>query len=253
MSKDYSGLDMAVLGLIHSAKQSGDPERFLESLAPYYDKKAKFDFTDRLGPTNYVMPIVAPSTANIGSKGRRGENDIRSNPTSNIFFHEMEHTLQNEARGYPSSVLNALTNDAFLSDMDKDALKRAKEYRSTNPTIEKAMMFPAENAFDNPSEVLANIAAVAQGMAVQGKDFLQTPEGQALFPTDADKNYFYNAVLPGVTSMRPDMGFFQPEDRPSRKDESLARKAARKLGFEDGGLIEDEYTIDDLYRMLGSR
>ena len=95
MSKDYSGLDMAVLGLIHSAKQSGNPERFLESLAPYYDKKAKFDFTDRVGPKNYVMPIVAPNTANIGGQGRRGEHDVRSNPTSNLFFHEMEHTLQN--------------------------------------------------------------------------------------------------------------------------------------------------------------
>ena len=137
--------------------------------------------------------------------------------------------------------------------MDKDALKRAKEYRFTNPTIEKTMMFPAENAFDNPSEVLANIAAVAQSMAVQGKDFLQTPEGQALFPTDADKNYFYNAVLTGVTSLRPDMGFFEPQERPSRKDESLARRAMKKLGFEDGGFIEDEYTIEDLYRMLGSK
>jgi len=239
MSKDYSGLDMAVLGMLHSAKQSGNPERFLESLAPYFDQKVKFDFSDRRGPSGYVLPIVAPNTANIANKGVSANSPSFGIPTSNIFFHELEHTLQNKDRGYPSAVANALTNDALLGRMDKDILKRAKEYRFTNPTMDKAKAFPAENAFDNPSETLANIAAAAQGMAMQGKDYLQTEEGQALFPTDADKNYFYNATLPGVTSMRPDMGFFEPASEPrSKKDESLARTVARKLGFAGGGIID---------------
>jgi hypothetical protein len=237
MSKDYSGLDMAVLGMLHSAKQSGNPERFLESLAPYFDQKVKFDFSDRRGPSGYVLPIVAPNTANIAQKGVQANSPSFANPTSNIFFHELEHTLQNKDRGYPSAVANALTNDALLSRMDKDMLKRAKEYRFTNPTMDKARAFPAENAFDNPSETLANIAAAAQGMAMQGKDYLQTEEGQALFPTDTDKNYFYNATLPGVTSMRQDMGFFEPKSESRlKKDESIAQTVARKLGFAQGGI-----------------
>jgi hypothetical protein len=239
MSKDYSGLDMAVLGMLHSAKQSGNPERFLESLAPYFDQKVKFDFSDRRGPSGYVLPIVAPNTANIAQKGVQANSPSFAIPTSNVFFHELEHTLQNKDRGYPSAVANALTNDALLGRMDKDILKRAKEYRFTNPTMDKARAFPAENAFDNPSETLANIAAAAQGMAMQGKDYLQTEEGQALFPTDADKNYFYNATLPGVTSMRQDMGFFEPKSESRlKKDESIAQTVARKLGFAQGGLID---------------
>ena len=72
---------------------------------------------------------------------------------------------------------------------------------------------------------------------MQGKDYLQTEEGQALFPTDADKNYFYNATLPGVTSMRQDMGFFEPKSEARlKKDESIAQTVARKLGFAQGGI-----------------
>jgi hypothetical protein len=46
MSKVHSGVDMATLSLLHSAKQSGDPEGFLESLIPYVDSEVRVEVLD---------------------------------------------------------------------------------------------------------------------------------------------------------------------------------------------------------------
>jgi len=218
--KDRTPLTQTSLYLLGMANRSPNPERYLESLsAAYGGSQLKFDI--RQNPL--VRGLVNPDRPNIGEVYDLsiGENTIP---------HELEHTLQLNAR------LNSKTPplsfaSRSIAGQNKgfqfgELLKREREM----PEEQRAAIFPSGNYLDNDREFNANIAAYALRSAARGEDFINTPEGKALFPDEKSQKYYYQNILPQVTSA---YGFASNENRkpfqPRNPNESYANKLVRNV------------------------
>jgi hypothetical protein len=218
--KDRTPLTQTSLYLLGMANRSPNPERYLESLsAAYGGSQLKFDI--RQNPL--VRGLVNPDRPNIGEVYDLsiGENTIP---------HELEHTLQLNAKANPrGEPLNfgessiARGNRGFQFG---ELLRREREM----PQEQRDTVFPSGNYRDNDREFNANIAAYALRVNARGEDFINTPEGRALFPDEKSQKYYYQNILPQVTSA---YGFASNENRkpfqPRNPNESYANKLVRNV------------------------
>lgn len=208
------------LYLLGMAKRTPDPDRYLESLnAAYGGSQLKFDIKDNPLVRGRVHPDK-PNLAEVYGL-RIGENTIP---------HELEHTLQLNAR------LNSKTEP--LSQPEKVIANRNKGYEFGEllrreremPDEQRNAVFPSGNYRANDYEFNANIAAYALRSAARGEDFINTPEGRALFPDERSQKYYYQNILPEVTSA---YGFASNENKspfqPRNPNASYANQLVRNV------------------------
>jgi len=208
------------LYLLGMANRSPDPERYLESLnAAYGGSQLKFDIKQN----PLVRGLVHPDRPNIGEVYDLsiGENTIP---------HELEHTLQLNARLNSKREPLSFSKGAIARGNKGfefgELLRRERDL----PEEQRAAIFPSANYQKNDLEFNANIAAYALRSAARGEDFINTPEGKALFPDWKSQKYYYQNILPEVTSA---YGFAQNENRkpfePRNPNESYANKLVRNV------------------------
>lgn len=191
--------------LLQAANQSKNPDRWLESLNPY--DRANLEFNINNSNMAGYVDKSAPNKAVVQNMQE----------AFNTVPHELTHTLQ-------------MNNGAGVDlSKDTDILDRA---RSLSPEMRKSV-FPSANRFDNPLEAWANINSRAHNVAAEGGDFINSPEGRALFTDQSSQRDYYTKAMPGVNSATPDTGTFVPNN------ESFMNKAKRVMGFADGGMITD--------------
>ena len=237
-----SPLERNALGLLQAGYSTGaEPEEFLSRLGAYMDYEVDLNAPEGIreligiipkGALGYVDPLVAPSRAVVMPQESLGTGEART------LFHELEHVSQNKERGYLSNLFDIATRGS--SDRDQELLERANQLRQESPvgSAMRRSVLPAANVFDSPRETKANISQAAQLAAVRGEDFLQTPEGEALFPTPEDRAYFYGSIMPTVPSIYPSQGTFVPEEPRVPQDKSYARRLLERLPkFQEGGEV----------------
>lgn len=218
--KDVTPVSKASLFLLLMANREPDPERYLESLsAAYGGSQLKFDVKKH----PLYSGAVYPSRPNIGEIYRldNGQNTIP---------HELEHTLQLNARlnskREPLSYVNRSIANQNKGFQFGELLSREREM----PEEQRKSIFPAPNYRDNDREFNANIAAYALQTNARGEDFINTPEGKALFPDKKSQKYYYENILPQVTSA---YGFAENENKkpfqPRNPNESYANKLVRNV------------------------
>jgi len=194
--------------LLQAANQSSNPDRWLESLSPY--DRANLEFNINNSNMAGYVDKSAPNKAVVQNMQE----------AFNTVPHELTHTLQ-------------MNNRAGVDlSKDNDILERA---RYLSPEMRNSV-FPSANRFDNPLEAWANINSRAHNVAAEGGDFINSPEGRALFPDQAAQRDYYTKAMPGVNSITPDTGTFVPNN------ESYIDKVKRVMGFADGGMITDTQT-----------
>jgi hypothetical protein len=217
--------------LMQAAKETGNPDRYLESLNPYFDSQIKFDIGagDLAGYVDRDKPNLA-----VYQKLRDIENTVP---------HELEHTLQ-------------LQRGKKLDYQDDDIIRRAKAM----PDDMRRKIFSSKNSFENPMEAYANAAAYAHLVNAAGGDFVNTPEGRALLPDRKSQSDYYLKTMPGVDSA---FGYRENQGEPPvvgiKNDPRLsyAQQVMRKLGFAEGGLAKfptpEEMMIELMERGYGRR
>lgn len=218
--KDRTPLTSTSLYLLGMANRTPDPERYLESLnAAYGGSQLKFDIKDNplvRGAVSYDRPNLAEVYGlNFGE---------------NTIPHELEHTLQLNAkanpRGEPLSFGESSIARGNKGFQFGELLRREREM----PQAQREAVFPSGNYRDNDREFNANIAAYALRSAARGEDFINTPEGRALFPDEKSQKYYYQNILPQVTSA---YGFASNENKapfqPRDPNESYANKLVRNV------------------------
>jgi hypothetical protein len=210
-AKDFTPLELQAYRLMQAAKATPDANRYLESLNPYFDSQLKFDIGAG-SDAGYVEPKV-PNLAVVQQL-----QDIK-----NTIPHELTHTLQlGKGKGVEL-------------ERDRQVMQRAQAM----PIEMQKTMMPSGNRFDDMREVWANINARAHEVNAAGGDFINSPEGRALFPTPEMQREYYTKSMPGVNSMTPSTGTFvantsAPVDR---SKQSYAQQALRALGFAQGGVV----------------
>jgi hypothetical protein len=218
--KDITPVTKASLYLLHMANKTPNPERYLESLsAAYGGSQLKFDVHNHPLYRGAVYP-QKPNVAEI----------YRLNVGENTIPHELEHTLQFNAelnsKREPLSYVNRSIANQNKGFQFSELLKRSSEM----PEEQRNAIFTAPNYKQNDSEFNANIAAYALRSAARGEDFINTPEGQTLFPDKKSQKYYYQNILPEVTSA---YGFASNENKkpfePRNPNESYANKLVRNV------------------------
>lgn len=229
--RDFDKNSAEAYQLMQIAKGTSDPERYLESLNPYFDSQIKFDIGS--SPLGGYVERSKPNIA-VMTQLR----DIK-----NTLPHELEHTLQ-------------LQRGKGLDYEDKDIMFRGARL----PEEMKRKIFTALNSFENPKETYANVAAYAHLVNAAGGDFVNTPEGKALLPDRKAQSDYYLKTMPGVDSAfgyRENQG--EPPEVKKRIDprQSYARQAMQLLGFAEGGLAKfptpEEMLIELMERGYGKR
>lgn len=210
-AKDFTPLELQAYRLMQAAKATPDANRYLESLNPYFDSQLKFDIGAG-SDAGYVEPKV-PNLAVVQQL-----QDIK-----NTIPHELTHTLQ-LGKGKGTEL-----------ERDRQVMQRAKAL----PIETQKTMMPSGNRYENMKETWANINARAHEVNAAGGDFINSPEGRALFPTPEMQREYYTRSMPGVNSLTPSTGTFvantsAPVDR---SKQSYAQQALRALGFAQGGII----------------
>ena len=182
-AKDFTPLDMQAYQLMQAAKKTPDANRYLESLNPYFDSQLRFDIG--AGSDAGYVKFKEPNVAVMQQL-----KDVK-----NTIPHELTHTLQ---LGKGKDVNPNLENNhqTFLRQNDLSQEMRDKVFPSSNVT--------------NMKEVWANVAARAHEVNAAGGDFINSPEGKALFPTNTEQRDYYTNAMPGVNSMTPSTGTFVP-------------------------------------------
>ena len=231
-----SPLERNTLGLLQAGYSSGaSPEEFLSRLGPYMDYGVDLNSliaNPRIPPDSlgYVSPSEHPFRAVMFPPTL-----LRSDPEANTLLHELEHVSQFKTGAFDQS-----SRPEILQEQDQALLERAKQLRAESAPDSplRRSVLSAGNVLTTPQEVQANISAAAQIEAARGRDFIQSPEGQALFPTPEDRAYYYGAIMPGVPSAYPSQGTFVPEERPAARDKSYARQMFEMLPkFQEGGEV----------------
>ena len=181
-AKDFTPLELQAYRLMQAAKATPDANRYLESLNPYFDSQLKFDIGAG-SDAGYVEPKV-PNLAVVQQL-----QDVK-----NTIPHELTHTLQ-------------LGKGANVDlERDKQTMQRAQAL----PAAMQQSVMSSKNGFDDMQEVWANINARAHEVNAAGGDFINSPEGRALFPTNTEQRDYYTNAMPGVNSMTPSTGTFVP-------------------------------------------
>jgi hypothetical protein len=211
-AKDFTPLELQAYRLMQAAKATPDAGRYLESLNPYFDSQLKFDIGAGK-EAGYVEPKV-PNLAVVQQL-----QDVK-----NTIPHELTHTLQ-LGKGKGTEL-----------ERDRQVMQRAKAL----PIETQKTMMPSDNRFENMKETWANINARAHEVNAAGGDFINSPEGRALFSTPEMQREYYTKSMPGVNSMTPSTGTFvantsAPVDR---SKQSYAQQALRALGFAQGGAVQ---------------
>jgi hypothetical protein len=146
--------------------------------------------------------------------------------------HELTHTLQ-WGKGLNPKIEN-----------NQQTMRRAQ---SLPIEMQNAMM-PSGNSFQNMKEVWANVAARAHLVNAAGGDFINSPEGRALFPTNTEQRDYYTNAMPGVNSVTPSTGTFVPNNQTLLQ--RVVRNAKRELGLANGGKVSFAPNIDAMRREL---
>ena len=181
-AKDFTPFEMQAYRLMQAAKQTPNANRYLESLSPYFDSQLKFDIGAG-SDAGYVEPKV-PNLAVVQQL-----QDVK-----NTIPHELTHTVQ-------------LGKGAGVNlEGDRQMMQRAQAL----PVEMQQSVLPSGNRFENMKETWANINARAHEVNAAGGDFINSPEGQALFPTPELQREYYTKAMPGVNSMTPSTGTFVP-------------------------------------------
>lgn len=208
--KLFSNENMYAIRLLQAANATPDPERYLESLNPYHGSQLQFDLSN---PKSNLLGYVDKSEPNkaviLNMKG-----------ADNLIPHELTHTLQ---WGKGKNI---------NPELNRQTMRRAQELPIE---VQKAMM-PSGNRFQNMKEVWANVAARAHEVNAAGGDFINSPEGQRLFPTNTEKRDYYTNAMPSVNSITPDTGTFVPNNQTLLQ--RIVRNAKREIGLADGGQVE---------------
>lgn len=211
-SRQFTPENIYAMRLLQAARATPDPERYLETLSPYHRAQLQFEldpYSRELG----AVYLDEPNKAVIK----------RLDQVSNTIPHELTHTQQlRKAHGIDF-------------EDDTGALIRAQ---GLTPEMRKSVL-PSANV-NNMKEVWANINARAHEVNAAGGDFINSPEGRAMFPTPALQREYYTRALPGVNSLTPDTGSFVPNNEP------YAAKALRVLGLAEGGAVTD--TLDKMVK-----
>jgi hypothetical protein len=182
------------LNMMIAADQAPDREGWLGALSPYRGsgKKVALDYNMYMGDANGGVLPKHRDVANVW-------NDATAQRT---LPHELEHTMQ-MARPYGADKVTSnffgqrvpvgALGDHLNKQMFENAMKLSDEQRER--------IFPAANAFDDPSEFKASLAAHVVLLASMGVDFLDTKEGKILFPDKESQAYFIKVIHPGIKSM----------------------------------------------------
>lgn len=192
LTKKYiTPLTGASLRLLGMANRTPNPNRYLESLnASYPTSQLNFDVDNENSIRGFVKKDQ-PNIANITNLSF-GQNTIP---------HELEHTLQFRAGAMPIDPAMTTADKVLANDRkSREGYKILGRMGSMDEEMRNSV-FPSSNYKDNYNETNANIAAYALRSAARGEDFINTPEGRALFPDEASQRYYYNNILPQVTSM----------------------------------------------------
>jgi len=183
--KDATPLSLQAYHLMQAAKKTPDANRYLESLNPYFDSQLRFDIGG--GSDAGYVKLKEPNIAVMQKL-----EDVK-----NTIPHELTHTLQ-------------LGKGANVNlERDRQVMQRAQGL----PAATQQSVLPSTNRFENMKEVWANINARAHEVNAAGGDFINTPEGRALFPTPEAQREYYTKSMPGVNSMTPSTGTFVPNRR----------------------------------------
>ena len=220
----FSNENMYAIRLLQAANSTPDPERYLETLNPYHSSQLQFDLSN---PNSSVLGYVKNSEPNkaviLNMKG-----------VDDTIPHELTHTLQ-LGKGLNPNLEN-----------NRQTMRRAVDL----PIAAQKAMMPSGNRFENMKEVWANVNARAHLVNAAGGDFINSPEGQRLFPTNTEQRDYYTNAMPGVNSITPDTGTFVPNNR------TLLQRAKKSLGFADGGITPRAFSYsptdrDEHNRKLG--
>jgi hypothetical protein len=183
--KDATPLSLQAYHLMQAAKKTPDANRYLESLNPYFDSQLRFDIGagSDAGYVKFKEPNIAVMQ--------------KLEDVKNTIPHELTHTLQ-------------LGKGANVNlERDRQVMQRAQGL----PAATQQSVLPSDNRYENMKEVWANINARAHEVNAAGGDFINTPEGRALFPTPEAQREYYTKSMPGVNSMTPSTGTFVPNRR----------------------------------------
>lgn len=212
--RKFTPENIYAMRLLQAANQTPDPARYLESLNPYLDSQLQFE----LNPYSNVAGYVLKSEPNkvVIQRLEQVENTIP---------HELTHTLQLGKGANPD-----LENNT-------QAFARARGL----PADMKSSVFPSTNVTDM-TELWGNVNARAHLVNAAGGDFINSPEGKALFPTNTEQRDYYANAMPGVNSITPDTGTFVPNNQ------TLLQRAKKSLGFADGGGVFNPQSSDYDYQ-----
>jgi hypothetical protein len=183
--KDATPAQMQAYRLMQAAKTTPDANRYLESLNPYFDSQLRFDIGagNEAGYVKFKEPNIAVMQ--------------KLEDVKNTIPHELTHTLQ-------------LGKGAGVElERDRQVMQRAQAL----PAAMQQSVLPSDNRFENMKEVWANVNARAHEVNAAGGDFINSPEGRALFPTPEMQREYYTKSMPGVNSMTPSTGTFVPNRR----------------------------------------
>lgn len=238
-AKDLNPMSSSAIQLLNVANKTPDPDRYLETLNPYFDSQLNIDTRyNAFGRPNIggFVSTKAPNIANIASL----------QGIENTVPHELEHTLQ-LGKGKDQQ----FRGDSF--DANKPAQALYDRLNALDPEVRKQIA-QGSNIASHPHELLANIAAYSALSHAKGVDFINTPEGKALFPNKEAQAYYYNAILPGVPSIygyRENAGT-EPYVRDPRDSYAvqalgyLKNKARDVIDRAEGGAVTD--TLDKMVK-----
>lgn len=219
--KNLLPIDAAAVRLLEAANKSGNPERYLETMSPYHDSQLRFNTYDSDSPYPEWGGWVDPDDPRVANVNMHPSGDI-------IVPHELAHTKQ------------------FLSgQVDQKPLLNNPVYDSAKdlPEDVRKNVLWGGNAGDNPMELWANIEAYAHKYNAAGGDFINSPEGRAMFPTPELQREYYTRTIPETSSATPSTGTFVANPPPppapvDRSNQSYAQQAMRALGFAEGGQVQ---------------
>lgn len=225
--------------LLQTANKTPDPVRYFETLNPYTDSRISFN----TGYNAFGRPNIGgyvdtrePNIANI----------VNLRGIENTVPHELEHTLQLQ-KGKDQQFQGKPFNDVGYAQTVFDRL-------NAMPEEQRKLIAQGANVARHPDELLANIAAYSALSHAKGIDFINTPEGKALFPDAEGQSYYYNAILPNVRSIygyRENAGTqkYVNDPRDSYATQAvgfLKNKATELLNRADGGAVNN--TLDKMVK-----
>ena len=219
--KDLLPIDAAAVRLLEAANKSGNPERYLETMSPYHDSQLRFNTYDSDSPYPEWGGWVDPDDPRVANVNMHPSGDI-------IVPHELAHTKQ--------FLSNQVDQKPLLNNPVYDSAKDLPE------DVRKNVLWGG-NAGDNPMELWANIEAYAHKHNAAGGDFINSPEGRAMFPTPELQREYYTRTIPETSSATPSTGTFVANPPPppapvDRSNQSYAQQAMRALGFAEGGQVQ---------------